>query len=258
MSELHPFLRYDGVLAFAHQGGNNEHPENTMAAFQNAVGLGYRYLETDAQVTSDGVLICMHDETLDRMTDREGTISDMPWEEVRQAKITGGHPIVRLDELWETFPGIRVNIDAKSNPVVEPLIAWFEKVAAFDRLCLGSFGPKRLGRFRKHFGSKLCTALGIIDVGLLRLNSWGIPLPGVDGDAAQVSVKQEIVGPIAVPITDRRFVEKAHDKGIHVHVWTIDEADEMNRLLDLGVDGLMTDSPTLLKQVLVERGQWGG
>jgi glycerophosphoryl diester phosphodiesterase len=83
-------------------------------------------------------------------------------------------------------------------------------------------------------------------------------LPGVDGDVAQVPVKQQIVGPVRVPITDRRFVDKAHDKGIHVHVWTIDEAEEMNRLLDLGVDGLMTDSPTLLKQVLVDRGQWGG
>jgi glycerophosphoryl diester phosphodiesterase len=254
MSELHPFLQYDGVLAFAHQGGNNEHPENTMAAFQNAVDLGYRYLETDAQITSDGVLICMHDETLDRMTDSKGTISEMPWEEVRKARITGGHPIVRLDELWTTFPGIRLNIDAKSNPVVEPLIAWFEQVDEFDRVCLGSFGPKRLRRFRKHFGSKLCTALGIIDVGLLRFNSWSIPLPGVDGDVAQVPVKQQIVGPVRVPITDRRFVDKAHDKGIHVHVWTIDEAEEMNRLLDLGVDGLMSDFPGRAFAVLRARG----
>jgi glycerophosphoryl diester phosphodiesterase len=252
----HPYLDQPGPIALAHQGGGlepaGEHrTENTMAAFQNAVDLGYRYLETDVQTTSDGVMIAFHDDTLDRFTDRTGKISDMPWSEVQQATIVGGHQIVRIEELWERFGHQRFNFEAKSDQSLEAMTTWIRGHQQFDRICVASFNIVRLKKFRRRFGSDLCTSTTITGTIGLRLRSWYVPLPGIGGDAAQVPVKQWFL-----PVVDQRFVAAAHDRGIHVHVWTIDDADEMNRLLDLGVDGILTDRPSVAKQVLESRDQW--
>ena len=97
----YPFLHWPGPLAFAHRGGASEAPENTMPAFEHAVRLGYRYLETDAHVTADGVLIAFHDDRLDRVTDRTGVIAELPWSEVQQARVDGREPIPLLEDLLD-------------------------------------------------------------------------------------------------------------------------------------------------------------
>lgn len=255
-TDPHQFLDHPGPIALAHQGGGlepaGEHrTENTMAAFQNAVDLGFRYLETDVQTTSDGVMVAFHDDTLDRLTDRAGKISDMPWSEVQQAEIVGGHRIVRIEELWERFGAQRFNLEAKSDRSLEAMTTWIRGHEQFDRVCVASFNILRLRKFRKRFGSDLCTSTSILDTIGLRLAGWHLPVPGIGGDAAQVPVRQWFL-----PVVDRRFVDAAHDRGMHVHVWTIDDADEMTRLLDLGVDGLISDRPSVLKQALGSRGEW--
>ena len=93
------FLDHPGPIPFAHRGGGKEQPENSMAAFAHAVGLGYRYVETDVQATRDGVAVVFHDATLNRLTDRPGKIADFSWEELREARIHGREPLVRLDDL---------------------------------------------------------------------------------------------------------------------------------------------------------------
>ena len=119
----HPFLEHDGPIAFAHRGGAGDWPENSLEAFSRAVELGFRYVETDAHVTSDGVIIAFHDDNLDRVTDRVGLISDLTWAEVSGARIDGIAPIPLLEDLLSTWPNLRVNIDAKHDEVVEPLAA---------------------------------------------------------------------------------------------------------------------------------------
>ncbi|HEX7095186.1 MAG TPA: glycerophosphodiester phosphodiesterase family protein, partial [Acidimicrobiales bacterium] len=114
MAATHAFLDHPGPLAFAHRGGAGVNPENTWAAFDHAVSLGYRYLETDVRVTSDGVVVAFHDPTLDRVTDRTGAIARRPWVEVRRARIAGKHEPVRLDDLLAAYPDVRVNIDPKT------------------------------------------------------------------------------------------------------------------------------------------------
>lgn len=241
-----PYLDHPGPLAFAHRGGAVDAPENTMAAFTAAVGLGYRYLETDAHLTADGVVVAFHDDALDRVTDTTGFIADRTWDEVAAARV-GGERIPRLDELLTTFPDVRINIDPKHDEVVDPLAELILDLGAVDRVGIGSFSDARLRRLRARCGPRLCTSMGPAGIARLRAGIGWFDTPCV-----QVPVRRG-----RMVIVDERFVRGAHRRGMQVHVWTIDDAGEMHRLLDLGVDGLMTDRPRVLKQVLEERGSWG-
>jgi len=244
-----PFLDHPGPLAFAHRGGAGAWPENTMAAFENAVGLGYRYLETDVHVTADGKLVAFHDDVLDRVTDRRGRIADLPWSEVGAARVDG-HAIPLLADILDAWPGVRVNIDAKHDAAVAPLVEVIGRHTAHDRVCVAAFSDRRLARFRRLTDGGVCTAAGPAGIARLRLASFGPPGRRPAG-CAQVPVHFG-----RVRIVDPSFVRACHRRGLQVHVWTIDEAAEMERLLDLGVDGIMTDHPAVLKEVLSARGQW--
>ncbi len=244
---MHPYLDWPGPIAFAPRGGASDNPENTLPAFRHAVDLGYTYLETDVHSTSDGVLVAFHDDDLERTCGRPGRIDELPWSEVSQARVDGREPIPRFDELMEEFPNARVNIDCKADSGVEPLARAVRDLDCLDRICIGGFSDRRLRRLRAELGDGLCSSFGPGQVAALR---FGLPVPW-GGQVAQVPVKQ---GPI--PIVDARFVRTAHRRGFQVHVWTIDDPAEIGRLLDLGVDGIMTDRPNVLKQVLDDRGQW--
>lgn len=250
----HPFLDHRGPIAFAHRGGPKHEPENSMAAFAHAVSLGYRYLETDAHVTSDGVLVAFHDTTLDRTTDRRGRIGRMPWREVSAARIRGAEPIPKLADILEEWPDHFVNIDTKSDGSVEPLVRLIRETGAIDRVCVGSFFDWRLRRVRAALGPGLCTSMGPLEISRLRLAAWGIlPRRMVPqaADCVQIPVRS---GPFV--LTEPRLIRLAHDLGLPVYVWTVDDPEEMRRLLDLGVDGLMTDDLLALRNVMEERDAW--
>lgn len=243
----HPYLDWDGPIPFAHRGGASDAPENTMEAFEYAVGLGYRYVETDVQVTADGVLVAFHDDDLARTCGRPGRISELSWAEVSTARVDGRAPIPLLDDLLGTWPELRVNIDCKSDAAAPPLADALRRTAAIERVLIGAFSDRRLRRLRSELGPRLATAAGPAAVAALKLT----PVGRHRANAAQVPVRQG-----RITVTDRRFVERAHARGIHVHVWTVDDPAEMERLLDLGVDGIMTDRPAALREVLERRGQW--
>jgi glycerophosphoryl diester phosphodiesterase len=248
----HPYLDWDGPIPFAHRGGASDAPENTMPAFEYAVGLGYRYVETDVQVTADGVLVAFHDDDLSRACGRDGLISKMPWSEVRTALVRAEAPIPLLEDLLGTWPDLRVNIDCKSDAAVSALVAALRRTNALDRVCVGAFSDRRIRRLRAILGPGLCSALGPGGVAALRFGPQR-PQRAFGGQAAQVPIKHG-----RITVTDQRFVERAHRLGIHVHVWTVDEHAEIERLLDLGVDGIMTDRPAVLREVYERRGHWRG
>jgi glycerophosphoryl diester phosphodiesterase len=249
---MHAFLDHALPIAFAHRGGTEAAPENTLAAFRAAYDIGFRYLETDAHLTKDGVIVAFHDATLDRATDATGAISDLTAAEVARAKVGGTEPVPLLTDLFEEFPDARINIDAKSDAVVEPLGDLIERLDAIDRVCIGSFAISRLHAFRERFGSRLCTVMGPAEAARLRVASLTTHLAGSRAvPCAQVPPRQR-----GVTIVDRRLVSTAHRLGVAVHVWTIDDAAEMGRLVTMGVDGIMTDRPSVLKHVLVGRGLW--
>ena len=245
-----PFLDWDGPIPVAHRGGAAEQPENTMTAFAAAVGLGYRYVETDVHATADGVLLAFHDHTLDRVTDMTGAVGDLRYADVRGARV-GDEPIALFDELLGTWPELRVHVDAKHVAAAAPLIDAVRRAGAQDRVCVGSFSDRTVRALRAHGDGRICTWMGRAEVMAVRLRSWGVPTPRSVAGCTQAPVRQG-----RLPIVDRRFVKTAHQRGVGVHVWTINERAEMERLLDLGVDAILSDRPTLLKQVFSERGLW--
>ncbi|BAC74638.1 glycerophosphodiester phosphodiesterase [Streptomyces avermitilis] len=248
----HPYLDHPGPIAFAHRGGAADGLENTMVQFRRAVAAGYRYIETDVHTTSDGKLVAFHDSTLDRVTDGAGRIADLPWADVRHARVAGSEPVPLFEELLETFPGVRWNVDVKAEPALRPLLDLIERTDAWDRVCVGSFSEARVVRAQRLAGPRLATSYGIRGVLSLRLRSWGIPAAlRRSAIAAQVPMSQS-----GVPVADHRFVRAAHARGLQVHVWTVNDPHQMHQLLDLGVDGIMTDHIDTLRKVLEDRGTW--
>ena len=257
MTHRWAFLDHPGPIPFAHRGGASEHPENTMAAFGAAVALGYRYLETDVHVTADGVVVAFHDDVLDRVTDRTGPIAMLPWAEVRRARVgppvdgSSDQGVPPLEDVLGTWPEVRVNIDAKQDRSVAPLVEVLRRTQAFDRVCVAAFSDRRLARFRRLTGGQVCTSMGPAEIARVRVASLTGRTGPIVAACAQVPVRYG-----GIRIVDPPFVAAAHRRGVQVHVWTVDEPAEMERLLDLGVDGIMTDRPALLKKVLEQRGQW--
>jgi glycerophosphoryl diester phosphodiesterase len=222
-----------------------------MSAFETAIDMGYRYIETDVHATSDGVLVAFHDDTLDRVTDRTGVIGEMRWSEVHKARVRGTHPLPLLEDLLGLWPDVRVNIDPKHDAAIGPLVDVIKRTGAIDRVCIGAFSDKRLARIRGELGPRLCHSMGPRQVARLVAASRGLWSGRFTAGCVQVPVKRGVV-----PLVTDRFVKAAHGRGLKVHVWTINDADEMRSLLDLGVDGIMTDAPDVLKQVLDERSSW--
>jgi glycerophosphoryl diester phosphodiesterase len=248
-----PFLDWPGPIAFSHQGAHRDGgpAENTMGAFEAAVEMGYRYLETDAHATADGVLVAFHDDHLDRMTDGTGLIGDLPWSEVSGALVRGHDRIPLLEDLLTAWPDVRINIDPKHDAAVDPLVELIRRTGTVDRVCIGAFSDRRLARLRAQLGPDVCTSMGPRQVARLVATSRGLPAGRFTAACVQVPVRRG-----RVPLVTDRFLSAAHHRGLQVHVWTVNEADEMHRLLDQGVDGIMTDRPDVLKKVLVERDAW--
>jgi len=253
MVARHPYLDNTSPIAFAHRGGTSAAPENTLRAFADAVSLGYRYVETDVQSTRDGKLVAFHDNDLQRTCGKPWRIEETDWSMLATARIDGTDPIPLLDDLLATWPDLCINIDCKSDAAMQPLIDTIRRTKCLDRICVGSFSDKRLRHIRSELGEGLCTSMGPQEVVRLVLGSrTGLPInPSRHALIAQVPVRQ---GPI--PVVTRKSIALAHRLGLQVHVWTVDDPLHIGQLLDLGVDGVMSDDTRALKDVFVARHVW--
>ncbi|MFJ6197957.1 glycerophosphodiester phosphodiesterase [Micromonospora sp. NPDC092111] len=253
MSTRSGYLDAPAPLAFAHRGGAADGDENTTAAFARAVGLGYRYVETDVHGTADGVAVVFHDATLARVTGERGRIADLRWADLASVRVGGAAVVPRLDEVLAAWPQVRFNIDVKADGGVGPAVDTVTRAGAADRVLLASFSDARLTRLRAATGGRVATSLGMRGVARLWLASRhgrALRLPP-SVVAAQVPPRYG-----RVPVVDRRFLAYCHRLGLQVHVWTIDEPAQMHDLLDLGVDGIMTDHVGVLRDVYRSRGHW--
>ncbi|MDO9526521.1 MAG: glycerophosphodiester phosphodiesterase [Gemmobacter sp.] len=242
---LHPFLDHPRPTGFAHRGGSLEAEENTMPAFERAVALGFTHVELDVHATRDGVVVVHHDDTLARMFGAPQRVDDLTWADLQTLRTAGGATIPRLSDLLGAFPTLNVNIETKSMAVVAPLAQVITRANALDRICIGSFQPERTAAARTALGPGLCWSPAHAGVARLWLAGWGLPIGA--GDFPVVQVPPRFRG---LDVVTPRFVRAAHARGILVQVWTVDDAAEMERLIAMGVDGIMTDRPSVLKQVL--------
>lgn len=245
--------------AYAHRGGATYEPnlyrENSMHAFKEAVALGYRYLETDVHATRDGVLLAFHDRVLDRLTDHYGAIADLSYAQISDARIHGIDPIPRLSELLAEFPDARFNIDAKSMAAVALLAEAIAEFDAYERVCVCSFGIRRLYELRRRLGWRVpsaASALGIAANRFLPWMTWALDTPA---PVLQIPISVPILGGELTVLTSA-LVAAAHRVGKKVQIWTVDDSETMERLIDAGVDGIFTDRIDRLKDVLIRRGLW--
>lgn len=241
----------------AHRGGSllpaNVAIENTLSAFGHAVDLGYSYLETDVHATLDGTLVAFHDPDLSRVTQAPGLIADLTLQEVRKAFVGGREPVPTLDELFESFPGARFNIDMKAKGTESLLARAITRHGAEDRVCVGSFSPARIRRFRRLMPG-VTTAATTAEI--IALSAGRVRRTASEAEVVfQVPITHS-VGPATLHLVTPRSIAAVHAAGRKIHVWTIDDEPTMRTLIDQGVDGIVTDRPDLLKAVLVDRGMW--
>jgi glycerophosphoryl diester phosphodiesterase len=237
-------------IAFAHRGGAAHRPENSWAAFEHAIGLGYTHLETDARATADGILLAFHDRTLDRVTDRTGRIARMPYRDVTAARIGGTEPIPLLADLLERWPRARFNIDVKEPGAAAPLAGVIARARAWDRVCLTSFSGRRLALARRALDRPVCLATPPAAIGLVKS---GLPAAALGARLAARWIRcAQVPAWVATPA----FIGRAHAAGLQVHVWTVNDREVMSALLDGGADGIMTDETAALREVLIARGSW--
>ncbi|MDO4412018.1 MAG: glycerophosphodiester phosphodiesterase [Cutibacterium sp.] len=220
----------------------NKGIENTLAAFGHAVDLGCTHLETDVHATSDGVLVAFHDPVLDRVTDSSGAIAKTPWREVKRASV-GGEPIPTLDDILDAFPESFINIDIKHDNATMPLIDVLSRHRAWDRVCIASFSSNRIRKFRRLACQPTATAVGPVGVGWAIIAPSTFQMANTRGDAYQVPHRVSRYG---IPLVTPSFVAAAHRVGRAVHVWTVNEVSEARELMDMGVDGIVTDRPDLM------------
>lgn len=244
-------------LAFAHRGGSevedNLGIENSLAAFAHAYALGYRYLETDVRCSSDGLVYAFHDETFARMTGNTAGFVTLKGADVDVERLGGREAIPLLSVLYEAFPDAKFNIDVKSDDAVDATCAVIEAHGAVGRTCLASFEHSRLARIRRRLPT-VATSASTREVALVKLLPvflLRIVRAAPKGVCLQVPVKHS-----GITVVTPRFIRRARALGQQVHVWTINDAAEIDRLLDLGVDGIITDRTDILKDVLVARGSW--
>ncbi len=247
----HPFLDFEGPIGFAHRGGALEAEENTAEAFAYAVGLGFTHIETDVHLSRDGVVVVHHDDTFARMFGDPRSVAEMDWAEIASLRTSGGAAVPRLDEVLATFPEVYFNIELKCLEVAAPLAEVLRRADALERVCVGAFDPKNTAAILGIMGNGLCWSPAHAGVARLWAAGWGLPVGRLPFEVVQVPVAFN-----SIPVVTGRVVRAAQKRGVKVQVWTVDERSEMERLLDLGVDGLMSDRPSVLKAVLEARGLW--
>ena len=251
----------------AHRGASSLAPENTIEAFRLAVEAGAGGLELDVHLTRDGHVVVLHDATVDRTTDGEGPVSEMTVDELRG--FDAGHSfspdggpsrpyrgrgvrVPTLEEVLREFPGVAVNIDIKAGrPGIEATVLGVLREAdALGRVLVVSTPHAIVKRFRKVSGGHVSTGASKWEIGvfylLSRLHLDRLVRPAYA--ALQVPLRHR-----GITLVTSRFICAAHDRSVRVDVWTINQANEMRRLLDLGADVIMTDRPRTLAEVLRER-----
>ncbi len=258
-----PFAAKRGAIVFAHRGGSRRWPENTMLAFQNAADLGVDALELDIHSTADGEIVVIHDPFVDRVTNGTGAVQNFTLAELQQLDAgywwseDGGHSypfrgrgltIPTLAEVFTTFPHYWINIDIKQSdpPIVEPFVEMIRAYGMTQQVCVGSFHTQTVNQFRQAC-PEVATAASLPEAEqMLLLSKLG--LGAFYRGRAQAMQLPEVE--MRLRVVTPAFIQVAHSHGVAVHVWTVNDISQMRRLIEMGVDGLMTDYPDLLLKLL--------
>ena len=241
---LHPYLKTPGVAISAHRGGSMEAPENTLESFKYSLELGCAYIETDVQLSSDGIPYIFHDDDLSRLLGKDVAFNSLHSSEIQNLKLFESFDIPTLETALKTFPDALFQIDLKTDEVAIPAMKIIETLEAFDRVCIASFSSKRLARINEMY-PHVCLSMGPKEILKLLLASYGLYKKKVPGNCLQVPIYQ-----YGIKLVTKRFIQYVQNIGLKIHVWTINDKNQMQQLINLGVDGIITDRPKALKDLL--------
>ena len=242
------YLNYNGLAVMAHRGGSLEAPENTIESFKYAIEIGSDIIETDIQLSSDGVPYIFHDDDLKRIPGIEKNFNDLLASEIDELKIFGDFKIPTLEETLKQFPDTKFQIDFKTDEVVDPAIEIINKFPHIKKnICVASFSSQRLQKIKSKL-SDVTYSMGPHEVLKLLLKSFGIYRGEVGGDCLQIPIYR-----YGIKIVTKRFVDFCKRENIKISVWTINSTEEMDYLIDLDVDGIITDKPKALINLLASR-----
>ena len=242
------YLNYNGLAVMAHRGGSLEAPENTIESFKYAIEIGSDIIETDIQLSSDGVPYIFHDDDLKRIPGIEKDFNDLLASEIDELNIFGDFKIPTLEETLKQFPNTKFQIDFKTDEVVDPAIEIINKLPHVKKnLCIASFSSQRLQKIKSKL-SDVTYSMGPHEVLKLLLKSFGIYRGEVGGDCLQIPIYR-----YGIKIVTKRFVDFCKRENIKISVWTINSTEEMDYLIDLDVDGIITDKPKALINLLASR-----
>jgi glycerophosphoryl diester phosphodiesterase len=245
---------FDGQTprVIAHRGFPSGHAENTIGAFRAAVEVGADILETDVHLSKDGQVIVAHDFDLSRVAGLPGLVSEYTASELAAIDLGFGQGFSTLVETLEAFPGAKFNIDVKVPEVVDPFVDVVSQMNVHDRVLVASFDETSRSRAVSRLPGVVSSATsGHIIEG--RLRSW-LGLSGATW-AMPPEIRAIQVPPThwGMALVTPSFVRMVHQKGLEVHVWTINEARDMERLLEMGVDGIVTDRADLAVKIVAKR-----
>jgi glycerophosphoryl diester phosphodiesterase len=245
---VHPYLRVPRPFVLAHRGLALTAPENSMPAFEAAVGAGVTHLETDVHATADGVLVVFHDDRLERLTELRGRVADVRWADLSAAGLRTGAAVPLLADVLAAWPSMRVNVDLKADRAVGPYVDLVAATGSRDRVCTASFSDRR-----RRVAVRALARGGPVAYSLGLAGSLRAVATARLGAPARL-LRRALAGAVALQLPDRtgavagidaRLVRAVHAAGAQLHVWTVDEPDRMRALLALGVDGLVTNRADL-------------
>ena len=241
---IHPYLNVPGVAISAHRGGGIEAPENTIEAFQYAIEMGSSYIETDVQLSADGIPYIFHDDDLKRLFGKETSFNSLHSEQIEKLKLFDSYCIPKLESALNKFPNTFFQIDVKTDAVTLPAMKVIEKTNSLDRVCMASFSSERLKKIHGLY-PKVCLSMGPSEIFKLFLSSYGLYRKKIPGNCLQIPIYQ-----YGIKLATKRFVKYAQSIGLKIHIWTINDEYTMKKLIEIGVDGIITDRPKLLKDIL--------
>ena len=242
------YLNYDGLAVMAHRGGSLEAPENTIESFFYSLKIGSDIIETDVQLSSDGIPYIFHDDDLKRISGIDKCFNELSSSQINELNIFDNCKIPTLEEVLLKFPDTKFQIDFKTDEVVEPAIEIINKFPNIkENLCIASFSSKRLKTIKNNLNG-VVLSMGPQEVLKLLLKSFGLYSGEILGDCLQIPIYR-----YGIKIVTKRFVDFCKSKNIKLSVWTINDIEEMNYLIDLGVDGIITDKPKALIELLNSR-----
>ena len=233
----------DSFIGLSHRGNSKEFIENSFEAFNSVVEMGYKYIETDLRMTLDRQVIAFHDSDLNRLFGIDVQVNDLTFNEIANLFREENCKLLTLEDLLKSFPETKFNIDLKENNVTKDSIDIVSNLDAFNRVCFASFNSSRTMEVLD-FNQSAFVSMGLKDVAKFKFFKM---------HNKYIKFLQIPLVWNGIKVVTKNLINKAQDKGLLVHVWTIDDRKTINNLIDLGVNGIVTDEPELLMEIMKER-----